>query len=609
MPVFAPTLLRVVPASLLLLAGLASSATAQTAPPTGVRVAPAGPEFVRQALLVAPFRPDTNTPALANASRELADALNGRLDRHIDKRETQLLETFRLKNVLLESGYDRNAILGDIELRLMAKKIRADEVVFGRVSRQGANYVVAGRVARLRNWDMQQPLPVVRAPNVGQLAERLAEEVAKARAQLPGLRRCENALVARDKATAAREATRAIQAYPTAVIARDCLLSALFDGHTSADSVLTVANDALRIDSTNTFAGVARANALETLNRRNDALVQWGRVYAAHTDSLELGAIVVEARLRLQQPDSALFNAQALIAHFGSNAELQRLSFRSQLAMAQWKAAALLGDSLALSDSIFRADSNYATRHVEALRLSGDSLAALETVVRNVRRFPGDSRLYLQYLQLLGSENTVALQRGLERFPDVSTLNVLAANAARRTGNRGAAMRATREAIRKDSSLTPQYLQLADGYFDEQRADSALFTLLRAPRRGEQAEMLRTYVIARGVTLLRTAGDTAPATQQVAVRMLVLADSIDSREDSRAYVAAASLQASRTQLVTASRSRECAGVRSSEETLKLSADAITRGLGEGTNATEIGSAYEAMKAAIDNAAKTLCKEP
>jgi len=600
------TLLRVVPAGLMLLAGLAQSVVAQT---SGVRVAPAAPEFVRQALLVAPFRPDSTPVGLASASRELADALHDRLDRRLENRETQLLESFRLRNVLLESGYDRNAILGDIELRLMARKIRADEVVFGRVSRQGNTYVVAGRVARLRNWDMQQPLPVVRGATVAQLAERLAEEVVKARAQLPGLRRCENALAARDKATAAREASRAIQAYPSAVIARDCLLSALFDGQTGADSILAVANDALRIDSTNTYAAVARANALETLNRRSDAQVQWGRIYAAHTDSLELGTIVVEALLRLQQPDSALHDARALIAHFGSNAELQRLSFRAQTTMSQWKAAALLGDSLEQRDSTFRADSNYATRYVEALRLSGDSLGALELVVRNVRRFPGDSRLYLQYLQLLGAENGVALQRGLERFPDVSTLNVLAANAARRTGNRGAAMRATREAIRKDSSLTPQYLQLADGYFDEQRPDSALFTLLHAPRAGVQAEMLRTYVIARGVTLLRSAGDTAPTAQQIAVRMLVLADSIDSREDSRAYVAAAALQASRTQLVTASRSRECAAVRSSDETLKLSADAITRGLGEGTNATEIGSAYEAMKAAIDNATKTLCKEP
>lgn len=145
----------------MLLAGLAQSVVAQT---SGVRVAPAAPEFVRQALLVAPFRPDSTPVGLASASRELADALHDRLDRRLENRETQLLESFRLRNVLLESGYDRNAILGDIELRLMARKIRADEVVFGRVSRQGNTYVVAGRVARLRNWDMQQPLPWCVAP-------------------------------------------------------------------------------------------------------------------------------------------------------------------------------------------------------------------------------------------------------------------------------------------------------------------------------------------------------------------------------------------------------------------------------------------------------------
>jgi len=603
---FALTPFRVVPIGLAWLIGLSSGAVAQS---TSGKVAQAsGQEFVRQALLVAPFRPDSGAPGLAPAARELAESLRGRLAQRINSKETQVLESFRLRNVLLESGYDRHAVLGDIELRLMARKIRADEVVFGRLSRSGGQYVVTGRMARLRNWDMQQPLPPVRDASLGRLADRLAAEVLRARAQLPGLRRCENALSTRDKPTAAREASRAIQMYAPAVMARDCLLSALFDGQTGADSILVVANDALALDSTNTFAAVARANALETLNRRADALTQWGRVYAAHPDSLELGVVVVEARLRLQQPDSALHNAQALLAHFGANAELQRLSFRARTAMSEWRAASLLGDSLELSDSTFRADSNYATRYVEALRLSGDALAALEVAVRNVRRFPGDSRLYLQYLQLLGTENTVALQRGLERFPDVSTLNVLAANAARRTGDRTAAREATREAIRKDSSLTPQYLQLADGYFDDQRPDSAFFILQRAPRAGAQAEMLRTYTIARGLTLLRSAGDSVSAAQQFAVRLLVLADSIDSREDSRAYVAAAALQAARSQLVIASRSRECAAVRSSEQTLTLSADALSRGLGEGNNAAEIGSAYEAMKAAVDHAVNTLCKE-
>ncbi|WP_337170325.1 hypothetical protein [Gemmatimonas aurantiaca] len=595
----------------LLLLCATSPASAQ---PTGVRVAPApastaSPEFVRQALLVAPFRPDSTPAGLANVSRDLSDVLRDRLGKRIDGRETQLLESYHLRNILLESGYPRNAILGDVELRLMARKVRADEVVFGRVMRQGNTYVVAGRMARLRNWEMQQPLPVVRGTTVAQVAERLADEVVKARAQLQGLRRCENALEKRDKAMAAREATRAIQAYPQAVIARDCLLSALFDGQTGADSILTVANDALHIDSTNTYAAVARANALEALSRRAEALAQWSRIYAAHDDSLSLATVVVEAQLRLQRPDDAMHNARALAERFGNNAELQRLVFRAQTALAQWHDAAVLGDSLELADSTFRADSNYATRFVEALRQSGDSLGALELVVRNVRRFPGDSRLYLQYLQLLGIENGVALQRGLERFPDVSTLNVMAASAARRSGNRTAAIRATQEAIRKDSSLTPQYLQLADAFFEQQQPDSAFVTLLLAPRHGDQAEILRGYVVARGVTLLRTASDSAPALQQTAVRMLVLADSIASREDTRSYLAAAALQASRAQLVTASRSRTCVDVRSSEETLQLSADAIARGLGEGANAAEISAAYEAMRVAVENAIRSLCKEP
>ena len=39
----------------------------------------------------------------------------------------------------------------------------------------------------------------------------------------------------------------------------------------------------------------------------------------------------------------------------------------------------------------------------------------------------------------------------------------------------------------------------------------------------------------------------------------------------------------------------------------LSASAISRGLGDGANAAEIQSAFDAMRAAVDNANTVLCK--
>lgn len=570
----------------------------------------AAQEFVRQSLLIAPFRVDSAAASasnLARTARQVAEVARSRFAQRADPRAVKVLEGYRLDNLLLELNYKPQVTLGDAELRFFGQQLRADEVLLARVSQQEGLITLQPRLAVLRSWGMQQPLPMVRGATVALVADALVRESLSARAQLTGLRRCENAMARGDRATAAREAEAAIRAYPQAVIARDCLLAALLNGTTAADSVRRVADDVLALDSTNLFAAVMRADALEAEHRPADAGVQWRRVYALRSDSLALGIRVVEALLRVQRPTEALTNAIDLQARLGANATLRRLAFRAHATLAHWKDVAILGDSLEHEDEIFRTDANYAARFIEGLRQTGDTLGALEISVRAVRRHPTDSRVYVQYLQLLGIEALHALPRGLSTFPDVPDLYVMKASAARQAGKRTDALRATREAIRRDSSLTAQYLTLADLFVEEHQPDSAAATLARAPRRGEQAELLRTYSIARGLLLLRSAGDSLPTQQHAAIAMLVLADSIESRADSRAYVAAATLQLARSQLLLASKTRLCADSRLAFETLAVSGSAIDRGLGDSANAAEITTMFAAMRSAVDNATSVLCK--
>jgi hypothetical protein len=194
-------------------------------------------------------------------------------------------------------------------------------------------------------------------------------------------------------------------------------------------------------------------------------------------------------------------------------------------------------------------------------------------------------------------------------FPAIPELHVMAAAAERKAGNKAGAIKSTRAAIRQDPSRTPLYLQLADLFVEVNQPDSVVVALATAPRQGEQAALLRTYTVARGLMMLRTAGDTLPALQGTALTLLVLADSMESREDSRSYVAAAALQRSRAELLTASKSRSCIDVQRAAATLQLAMAARDAGLGTGGNATEIISAYDAMRTAVDNGVAVLCKPP
>ncbi|HVT39106.1 MAG TPA: hypothetical protein VHE78_08670 [Gemmatimonadaceae bacterium] len=564
-----------------------------------------GQEFVKQTLMVTGFH-TAGDPGIA---RRVADDLRSRIAKQSIKRELGVLDEYDVEKAMLYSGinYTPGAWLSEGEVRLIARQMRADEVVLGSVAGAKGDVVVTSQIVLVRDWRHRQPLPSVRGATPALAADALSREVLRARTQMAGLRRCENALRVGDWATAAREAEQAIRAYPPATLARNCLLVTLVETGVRADSVRRIAEDVLARDSLNILAAVVRARALDAEQRTAEAAVAWVRVVVMRPDSLDLGLTALEELMRLQRATDALEAARTLRAAHANELRVQRLQFRADVALAHWKSAAALGDSLSRSDTTFQADSNYTVRFVQALEQSGDTLGALASSVLAVKRHPGDSRIYTQYLQLLTAENTAALPRGLVRFPEVSELYVLSAKRARGAGKRMEAIAATQQAVRRDPQLLQGFLQLAELWFEEQRPDSALAALTRAPRTGTGAEMLRSYAIGRGGQLLRAAADSEPAAQRLAVSFLVLADSIDSREDSRGYVAGATLQLARSELVLASRSRGCAEAKRADLALTTSSTALERGVGEGSASDQLRQVFGTMRSAVDNAMKVLCK--
>jgi tetratricopeptide (TPR) repeat protein len=487
--------------------------------------------------------------------------------------------------------------------------MRVDEVLFGTVTSRLNDITIVATLRLTRDWGQRQPLPVVRAPTPAEAAEKLASEITHARQQLTPLRRCENAMHSRNQANAIHFAEAGVQAYPTSTFARTCLLAGLLWVGERADSVLRVADQILGLDSLNVLASVARASALQAVNRPADSERAWLRATDLRPDSVDLGVSATDAMLKLPRPGSALALTKKYSAVDEREPRLKRLRFRAWYALSSWKEAVALGDSLdAADDTEFHDDSSYAVRYVDALRQTGDSIGALAISARSVKRYPGDARIYSQYVALVGGESGAALPRGISRFPSEPEFYVIAAKNARDAGKRKEAIAATAAAVRADPSLSQGYLQMAELWFEEQQPDSALAVLRRAPRTGEGLEMLRSYAIGRGARVLRAAADTSMGVQRLAVSFLVLADSIESRDDSRSYVTAGMLQLARSELVMAATSRECEAVRRADTYLVTSEGFLARGVNTAANSTEgFKQAHDAMRAAIDNALKVLCK--
>lgn len=563
-------------------------------------------EFTRQTMLVATLRA-VGEPRVA---RHVGDEVRSRMSHMGNKAEMQVLDPYYVEEALTLSDLPVNQPLGDRDLFVLARFMRADEVLYGTVTAHDGEVEVAAALRLTRDWGQRQPLRVVRAPTATAAAEKLAGEVTMARKQLVPLRRCENAMRAGDQAGAIRFARDGVAAYPASTFARTCLLAALLWVGERSDSVLSVADQILALDSLNVAATVGRAIALQAQNRVVDAERAWLKAIDLRADSIDLGVRAVEALLQLPRPASALELTRRLSALDERDPRMRRLRFRASYALSSWKEAVALGDSLDLAGDVeFLADSSYAVRYVDALKRSGDSIGAMAVSARAVKRYPGDARVYSQYVALVGGENAAALPRGIERFPGDPEFYVIAAKNARDSGRRRDAIAATAAAIRADPGLSQGYLQIAELWFDEQLPDSALEVLRRAPRTGSGAEMLRSYAIARGARVLRAAGDTSLASLRLAVNFLVLADSVESREDSRSYVVAGMLQLARGELVLAAKTRDCAVLRQADGPLSTSGDALDRGVGTAAAAAELKQAWMAMKAAVDNAARVLCRPP
>lgn len=562
----------------------------------------AAQEFIQQTLFVAPL----HSVGDRRLAQLVAAGVRSRVAKLSNKRELRVLNGDTTEHILEFAGYKPDTVVGGTELRDLARLLRADEIVVGTVTgKRGGPVEVTLDLALARDWRLRQPLPVVRAATVAAASDSLAREIVRARTQMIGLRRCENAAREAEAARAVEEARRAVEGYSRSTLARTCLAEELVMTGAGSDSIAAVTEAILAVDSLNIIAAVIRAEALAALKRPAESAAAWGRVVELRPDSLDLGVRAVEWTLRLHAPAVALTAARRLLMKHDRDPQLRRLMFRAHSALGDYTSTAALGDSLDAEDVEFRNDSVLAASHVVALRGVGDTLAAVSKAARSVKQHPNDPILYLEYLQLVAGENGAAFQRGLERFPEVPELHVLAATAARTTGNAANEMASLRAAVRLDSQMTRGYLRMAELWFSQKRADSAVATLARAPRSGDDAELLRAYAMGRGMQSLRDTAVTADA-WHTTISLIALADSVNSRDDTRSLIAAVSMQLAQNQLTTAARTKQCSGTRDARSSLAMADAALSRGVGTGRNADELREGYTQLSAAAGNLSKLLC---
>ncbi|MGQ0643677.1 MAG: hypothetical protein ACT4P6_23260 [Gemmatimonadaceae bacterium] len=106
--------------------------------------------------------------------------------------------------------------------------------------------------------------------------------------------------------------------------------------------------------------------------------------------------------------------------------------------------------------------------------------------------------------------------------------------------------------------------------------------------------------------MIRAVPDTAFAIRGRAIALFSVADSVDSREDTRGLLAASNLQIVRGSLVISQKTRNCPNATRANEALTATASMFERGVGDETTAAQLRDAYDQMRPIAEAATKRYC---
>ena len=558
-----------------------------------------GQEFVRQGLLVPGFAvaPGVDPRAATRAGDAARDAVKDRSD----KREVDVVSSYTISTTMAQAGYTRMDAWGDHEIRTLGAHTRADEYLVGRVESDGRNGQparVSGALVLMRNPNMRQPLPEATGRNLEEAARQLGHALADARAQLPHLRRCENALREGDAAAAARHGRSGVDAYPRSTLARTCLMWALRRAGAPAPEVLAVGQELVGVDSMSFFGLEGAAIALDSLRRHAESAPLWVRLARVDSANLELTERVLYALHHGGSLEAGEELAIRASAQHPDNLELTRHKWGFANERSSWARSIEAGEVLLARDSLAQGDPVFFRRLATVYRSAGMPYKAVELVARGVARFPEDSRLYALYTQYVLAEADTVLPRGLALFPRHGELLALHAQRLRAGGNLAGAADAMRLAIGADSSIPDAGLMLAQTEFELGRPDSALTSLRSALAKGTSGDSARIaqFAFARGNVLYRAAQATnSTADLALSLRFLAFADSVRATPQTRLLVGMAALgfaQAAFTEAVALKDdAQRCALAQQGSALLPLARTSLEDGRDVSAEAVEQGLTY------------------
>jgi tetratricopeptide (TPR) repeat protein len=547
-------------------------------------------EFVQQTIIVPNFH-SSNRKLGAQAG----EAMRDRVGKGVSRRQLEVVPHDVFREKLTRAGFRDDTVFALVQMQALARDLRADEYLVGEVERDGDDYLLSARLVMVRDIHVSVPFGPVVERTLSRAADRIAEMVREERAQLPHLRRCENAAREGQTEEALSQASSAIAELKSAPLIRLCRMRVLLAAKAAPERILADARVILQRDSTNPYAIEATARASDAQNNKREAAAHWVRLARFAPDSLDLIEYVLNSMISFGHSRPAASVAVESTERWPHSTRLRQLRWQIHIANEEWDAAVPVGERLMAEDDAAQRDSTFYVRYAQALRMVGRDVKALEIASRGVTNFPGDGRIFLIYTQLVRGESRTALSRGLGTFPDVAEFRVIQAQELKSQGRQMEALQATASAMQLDSTIARGFLQLAQAYIDVDMADSAYSALRRGLAVGENPMMVSQIAFAGGGNLYRAAAATDDTARLgTAVRLLSLADSAASTAETRIFSGAAALALARLTIAEAGSQRSCSAAQRTASLLTSARSSFQAVEGDG--AAQVASQMEYLGA-------------
>jgi tetratricopeptide (TPR) repeat protein len=374
-------------------------------------------------ILVATFQSDSKATGV-----DVAGVVRRRLQDAYSAKALYVVPKSQIDATLKSSGYPPDSVLSLSDLMALGGQVHADEVLDAYATKSPEGVRIEARVLlRRASTILSQPLPPAMGKNAGDAAKELERHLADARKSLPAYRICENDLRAQKFDAAADNGRAVIQAYPNSTLGRLCVLSAFAYAKAAPDSIIRVAEEIVKLDSTNTIALSNAASAYRAKGNFEKYVEFSRRVMAVdplNTVSIEA---IIDDLVTTGHAEQAIPLVEERVKALPGDPHWLRKKMAVLLAAKRFRAAVQFSDTLATTDTASLTE-DFFTKLGAAAALDSQPQLAAQIYTRGLKKFPNNADMWLANAQALARSNQptealVAAQRAVAIEPRIEKGN------------------------------------------------------------------------------------------------------------------------------------------------------------------------------------------